>query len=120
MTDIHREIAAHIPGLRRYTRALVHDVVTADDLVQDGLARALGQLPAEMRVVVLLVGLEGMPYDAVANILGIPVGTVRSRLSRGCSALRRPMDVENARPILPTAHTLRTPPIPQTLGVSAV
>lgn len=44
MNDIHQEIAAHIPSLRRYARALVHDVVTADDLVQDCLARALDKL----------------------------------------------------------------------------
>ena len=44
MSDIHQQIAAHIPSLRRYARALVHDVVTADDLVQDCLARALDKL----------------------------------------------------------------------------
>jgi RNA polymerase sigma-70 factor (ECF subfamily) len=32
--------------------------------------------------VILLVGLEGMRYDAVAEIIGVPVGTVRSRLVR--------------------------------------
>jgi RNA polymerase sigma-70 factor (ECF subfamily) len=58
------------------------------------LDRALGQLPQEQRAVILLVGLEGMRYDAVADITGVPVGTVRSRLSRGREALRRLMDVE--------------------------
>ena len=55
------------------------------------LARALGELPAEQRRVVLLVGLEGMTYQEVADLLCIPVGTVMSRLSRGRDALRRLM-----------------------------
>jgi len=55
------------------------------------LARALQQLPVEQRRVVLLVGLEGIPYQEVADLLGIPIGTVMSRLSRGREALRRLM-----------------------------
>jgi len=58
------------------------------------LDRALGRLPAEQRAVVLLVGLEGMSYVDAAAVLGIPAGTVRSRLSRGRLALRRLMGIE--------------------------
>jgi DNA-directed RNA polymerase specialized sigma24 family protein len=47
------------------------------------LEAAIGKLPQEQRSVILLVGLEGMSYDEVAAIVGVPVGTVRSRLSRG-------------------------------------
>ena len=53
------------------------------------LERALAGLPEEQREVILLVGLEGMSYEAAAQILSVPVGTVRSRLSRGRDALRR-------------------------------
>jgi len=53
------------------------------------LERALRRLPSDQRAVVLLVGLEGMPYGEVAQILDIPVGTVMSRLSRGRAALKR-------------------------------
>jgi RNA polymerase sigma-70 factor (ECF subfamily) len=56
------------------------------------LDRALARLPEEQRAVILLVGLEGMRYNAVAEVLGIPVGTVRSRLSRGRVALRLLLD----------------------------
>ena len=52
------------------------------------LDRALAQVPQEQRQVILLVGLEGMSYEDAAAILHIPVGTVRSRLSRGRDALR--------------------------------
>jgi len=57
------------------------------------LERALGRLPGEQREVILLVGLEGLSYETAAQILGVPVGTVRSRLSRGRDALRRLMDL---------------------------
>jgi RNA polymerase sigma-70 factor, ECF subfamily len=60
------------------------------------LDRALAQLPDEQRTVVLLTGLEGMRYEAVAELIGVPVGTVRSRLSRGREALRQLMQVEPA------------------------
>jgi RNA polymerase sigma-70 factor, ECF subfamily len=52
------------------------------------LDRALAQLSAEQREVLLLVGLEGIDYESVAQILGVPLGTVRSRLSRGRERLR--------------------------------
>lgn len=60
------------------------------------LDRALAQLPDEQRTVVLLTGLEGMRYEAVAEMIGVPVGTVRSRLSRGRAALRQLMQIEPA------------------------
>jgi len=57
------------------------------------LERAIKLLPEEQRQVILLVGLEGMRYEEVAAVLGIPIGTVRSRLSRGREMLRRLMDM---------------------------
>jgi RNA polymerase sigma-70 factor, ECF subfamily len=58
------------------------------------LERALAQLPLEQRQVILLVGLEGMSYEDAAGILSVPVGTVRSRLSRGRDTLRKLLDME--------------------------
>jgi RNA polymerase sigma-70 factor (ECF subfamily) len=49
---------------------------------------ALAALPDEQRQVVLLVGLEQFAYAEAAGILGIPVGTVMSRLARGRERLR--------------------------------
>jgi RNA polymerase sigma-70 factor (ECF subfamily) len=57
------------------------------------LERALARLPDEQREVILLVGLEEMSYQEAAQVLRVPVGTVRSRLSRGRDALRRLMDL---------------------------
>ena len=145
------DIAAYIPRLRRYARALVSDRAGADDLVQDALERAwarqaqfqlgtdlrawlfsvmhnvyinqvrarrettsldgseielavratqgdvleirdldraLQALPVEQREVLLLVALEDMSYHEAAHSLGIPVGTVMSRLARGREKLR--------------------------------
>src|SRR5207244_9106133 len=53
------------------------------------LERAIAKLPEEQRSVILLVGLEGMRYEEVASVLDVPVGTIRSRLSRGREALRK-------------------------------
>lgn len=52
------------------------------------LDEAVRQLPEEHRAVILLVGLEGMTYATAASVLGIPVGTVMSRLSRARETLR--------------------------------
>ena len=56
------------------------------------LERAIAMLPEGHRQVILLIGLEGMHYDEVARVLDIPVGTVRSRLSRGRHLLREMME----------------------------
>jgi len=52
------------------------------------LENALRQLPDEQRIVVLLVALEDLSYGQVSSVLGIPIGTVMSRLSRGRERLR--------------------------------
>jgi RNA polymerase sigma-70 factor (ECF subfamily) len=61
------------------------------------LDEAIAKLPVEQRQVLLLVGLEGMAYEEVAAILMVPIGTVRSRLSRGRSALRQLMGMDENR-----------------------
>ena len=56
------------------------------------LERGMEQLPAEQREVLLLFGVNGMSYEQIAEVTGVPIGTVRSRLSRGRSALERYMN----------------------------
>jgi len=53
---------------------------------------ALKKLPESFKAVILLVGLEGMTYREAAAVLGIPIGTVMSRLARGREMLRYYMD----------------------------
>lgn len=62
-----------------------------DALLVRDLDRAIGRLPAEQRAVLLLVTLEEMSYEEVARTLGIPIGTVMSRLSRARDKLRAMM-----------------------------
>jgi RNA polymerase sigma factor (sigma-70 family) len=62
--------------------------------VQD-LAAAVARLPEEQRAVLLLVALEDMRYEDVARTLGIPIGTVMSRLARGRERLRQMLDAES-------------------------
>ena len=70
-----------------------------DRLVHDEIVRALDALPAEQRSVVLLVSIEDMSYAEAAQALGIPVGTVMSRLSRGRERLQRALEGDlGARP----------------------
>jgi len=67
-----------------------------DALVVRDLDRAIALLPAEQRAVLLLVTLEDMSYEEVARSLGIPMGTVMSRLSRAREKLRALMLGQNA------------------------
>src|SRR5262252_903921 len=75
------------------------------------LERALGELPEDQREVILLVGLEGVSYDQAAAILNVPVGTVRSRLSRGRDALRKLLNMEERRPSRVSEHYLNRTPV---------
>ncbi len=52
------------------------------------LREAIRALPDEFRMAVVLRDLEGLSYEEVAEVLGVPVGTVRSRLARGRALLK--------------------------------
>jgi len=62
-------------------------------LAHRDLLRAFAGLPGEQRAVVMLAGVEGFSYAEAAEVLGVPVGTVMSRLSRGRERLRQAMSV---------------------------
>lgn len=151
--NVHEELVALLPRLRRFARNLTRNPHDADDVVQMALERALAKLdqwrsdarldgwmfkivrnvwidelrsrgrrgrifvdaeagenvgeapieratevmavqsamaslPEEQRSAVSLVLVEGLPYKEAAEVLGIPIGTLTSRLARGREALQ--------------------------------
>jgi RNA polymerase sigma-70 factor, ECF subfamily len=71
------------------------------------LLRAFAKLPEEQRSVLLMVGVEDLSYEEAARALGVPIGTVMSRLSRGRDRLRRLMSGERNGPVPQHAATGR-------------
>lgn len=63
------------------------------------LDRALAQLSAEQREILLLVAVEEMRYADVASVLSLPIGTVMSRLSRAREQLRSLMNGDAVPPL---------------------
>ena len=68
--------------------AALPSVPQSDPLEMRDLDAALRRLPDEQREVLLLVGLEQLSYAETGQALGIPIGTVMSRLSRARERLR--------------------------------
>ncbi len=60
-----------------------------DKIPDEDVQRALEDLPENFRVAVLLADVEGFSYKEIAEIVGIPIGTVMSRLHRGRKALQK-------------------------------
>lgn len=59
------------------------------EIVDDDVLAAIDELPEDYRVAVVLSDLEGMAYKEIADMLEIPVGTVKSRLFRGRRILQQ-------------------------------
>ena len=60
-----------------------------DRLLREDIVRAIEALPEPFRIVVVLADIQGYPYGEIAESLGTPVGTVRSRLARGRALLQK-------------------------------
>lgn len=63
-----------------------------EPLVLKALERAMQIIPDRQRVAVILAGVEGMSYNEISDLLDVPVGTVKSRVSRGREALRKALN----------------------------
>jgi RNA polymerase sigma-70 factor (ECF subfamily) len=56
--------------------------------LSDEVERALGELPDDFRVPVVLCDVNDLSYEQIADATGVPIGTVRSRIHRGRRMLR--------------------------------
>ncbi len=88
----HRRKWYRFPLLKEKEEFLEANLTYAESipehLTDEDILGALDHLPADYRAVVLLVDVEEFAYKDAAEILGIPIGTVMSRLSRGRKGLR--------------------------------
>lgn len=104
-TIAHRLHISHWRRLRRMIPLLetapepVQEATQAQYMEWKAVTDAFERLSDDHRQVLLLAGVEGLEYETIADILGIPVGTVMSRLSRARAALHRLVDHEE-RPVL--------------------
>ena len=64
------------------------DVASADGSIPDDIQAAIARLPFDYRAAVVLCDVVGLTYAEIGDTLGVPVGTVRSRIHRGRSLLR--------------------------------
>ena len=90
--------------LRSLSECLDEDLPRVDGgqgsaLSHRDLLRGFAELPQEQRAVLLLVGVDDFSYKDTARVLGVPIGTVMSRLSRGRERLREYMDGCPAAPV---------------------
>jgi RNA polymerase sigma-70 factor (ECF subfamily) len=71
------------------SRAVTPDVAVLDGLFDDDVESALAALPPDFRAAVVLCDIEGLSYEEIADVLGLKLGTVRSRIHRGRTMLRK-------------------------------
>lgn len=104
-TILHNLYVNRIRRLARHPMTSMDQAVERADPKPSGQDRAmslrdlelgLAALPPEQREVLLMVCLEGLSYQQVAEILGVPVGTVMSRLHRGRERMRRWLEGEDS------------------------
>ncbi|MDQ3224301.1 MAG: RNA polymerase sigma factor SigE [Gemmatimonadota bacterium] len=78
--DVGDRLAGHLP---------TPDDGYADQLFDPDVELALAELPPDFRVAVVLCDIEGLSYEEIADVLDVKIGTVRSRIHRGRSRLRK-------------------------------
>lgn len=100
----HRRGAADQPVPDRHADPWLPDA-SSDVVLRDALERAFRRLTPEHRAVVVLTHLDGLSTRETAEALGLPDGTVKSRLHHALRALRAALDAD-ARPAVPSGGRL--------------
>ncbi|MEE9555149.1 MAG: sigma-70 family RNA polymerase sigma factor [candidate division Zixibacteria bacterium] len=92
---VHQELNHDTCSSEQFTGNKAYDMHDVDDeklldyYVSDHVKKAINSLPVDYRDMVILSDLRGLPYQDISSKLGCPMGTVRSRLSRGRTLLKR-------------------------------
>ena len=81
-------IDAPPPGMDEPVEPMGEENPEAQHVQRDAIDRALAELPADQREAVLLRDVEGFEYREIAEQLGVPLGTVESRIFRGRARLK--------------------------------
>jgi RNA polymerase sigma-70 factor (ECF subfamily) len=71
------------------SRGAAPDTQVMEGVFEDDVESALAALPPDFRAAVVLCDIEGLSYEEIADVLGLKLGTVRSRIHRGRSMLRK-------------------------------
>jgi RNA polymerase sigma-70 factor (ECF subfamily) len=79
--------------------------VTESQLTLEAVDAALQRLPPEQRAVIALVCIEGVSYKEAADVTGVPIGTIMSRLARARQSLHVLLDKPSAAPNARLAKT---------------
>lgn len=93
------EDAERVPGRERSP-----EQVLAEETFDPVLQRALANLSPEFRAAVVLSDIEDLSYEEVGRILGVKMGTVRSRIHRGRAALRAELEAAGVTGVHQRAH----------------
>ena len=93
----------HLRQVRRRAERHLGEVepqapASGDLAARDAIARAFRRLPAKLQVVATLGLVEERPYAEIAEALDLPIGTVKSRLSRASARLREDLSRQGIRP----------------------
>lgn len=87
----HDHLRAWEQGLDRHDHSDTEEEVIARSL-DTRMRRALEELPDDFRIPILMADVQQSPYEEIAETMGIPVGTVKSRIFRGRRILRRQLE----------------------------
>ena len=72
--------------------AEIPDRLLFDEALGQEVEAALGKVPEDFRLAVILSDIEGLTYQEIADATEVPIGTVRSRIARGRALLRRSLE----------------------------
>jgi RNA polymerase sigma-70 factor (ECF subfamily) len=92
---LHRMLDDELPALELGDPVADHADAVVDERV---IAAALAEVPEDFRVAIVLADVQDLPYDEIAAVLGLPVGTVKSRVHRGRLALARALGIAAGEP----------------------